>query len=118
MGLEANVRLTTNISLNYIVDDQAFVLNEDKYMVLTYGPPLEGAIIETCNVFLSRTRSYWRDWVKTSSVNNFYQREAIRSALILKIHQYEDTGAIVAAMTTVYPNHRVVPEIGIIVIVG
>ena len=104
LGLEANVRLTTNISLNYIVDDQAFVLNEDKYLVLTYGPPLEGTIIETCDVFLSRTKIYWRDWVKTSSVVDFYQREAIRSALILKIHQYEDTGAIVAAMTTSLPE--------------
>ncbi|NQW28710.1 MAG: glycoside hydrolase family 15 protein [Flammeovirgaceae bacterium] len=104
LGLEANVRLTSNISINYIVDEQAFVLNEDKYLILTYGPPLEGPIIETCSVFLNRTKNYWWDWVKTSSVVSFYQREAIRSALILKIHQYEDTGAIIAATTTSLPE--------------
>ena len=104
LGMDAHVRLTTNISLNYIMDDQSFVLNEVKYLVLTYGPPMEAALAETVESFLTKTTDYWRNWIKTASIVNFYQREAIRSALILKIHQYEDTGAIVAAMTTSLPE--------------
>ena len=104
LGLEAHVRLTTNISLNYILDEQSFILNEPKYLVLTYGSPLEAALAETVESFLKKTVDYWRGWIKTASIVNFYQREAIRSALILKIHQYEDTGAIVAAMTTSLPE--------------
>ncbi len=104
LGLGAMVRLSSNISLTYILNEDSFVLNETKYMVLTYGSPLEASIEETVEVFLSKTKQYWRDYVKTSSVVNFYQREAIRSALILKIHQYEDTGAIVAATTTSLPE--------------
>ncbi len=103
-GLEANVRLTTNISLNYVLNQESFVLNEDKYLVLTFGPPLEGSLIETIETFLTKTKNYWRDWIKTASIADFYQREAIRSALILKIHQYEDTGAIMAAATTSLPE--------------
>ncbi|MFY0605319.1 MAG: glycoside hydrolase family 15 protein [Cyclobacteriaceae bacterium] len=104
LGLEAHVRLTTNISLNYVMNQESFVLNEDKYLVLTFGPPLEGALIETIDTFLTKTKNYWRDWIKTASIVDFYQREAIRSALILKIHQYEDTGAIIAAATTSLPE--------------
>jgi GH15 family glucan-1,4-alpha-glucosidase len=104
LNLGGNVRLTTNIALNYVLSDESFVLNETKYLVLTYGPPLEASIEETADIFLNRTKAYWRNWIKTASVVNFYQREAIRSALILKIHQYEDTGAIVAAMTTSLPE--------------
>lgn len=104
LGLESNVRLTTNISLNYILDEQSFVLNETKYMVLSWGPPLEAALEETVELFLSKTKNYWRGWVKKASIVNFYQRQAIRSALILKIHQYEDTGAIIAATTTSLPE--------------
>ncbi|REE02152.1 glycoside hydrolase family 15 protein [Marinoscillum furvescens] len=104
LGLEAHVRLTTNISLNYVINEDSFVLNETKYMVLTYGPPLEASLEETVDLFLSKTKNYWRNWVKTAAIVNFYQREAIRSALILKIHQYEDTGAIIAAATTSLPE--------------
>lgn len=104
LGLEAHVRLTTNISLSYVLNEESFVLNENKYLVLTYGPPLEASLAETVDIFLSRTKSYWRNWVKTASIVSFSQREAIRSALILKIHQYEDTGAIIAAATTSLPE--------------
>jgi GH15 family glucan-1,4-alpha-glucosidase len=104
LGMDGHVRLTSNISLNYILDEQSFVLNETKYLVLTYGPPLEAAIEETSEAFLSKTISYWRNWIKTASIVSFYQRESIRSALILKIHQFEDTGAIIAATTSSLPE--------------
>lgn len=104
IGLESQVRLTTNISLSYLMKDQEFVLNETKYLVLTFGPPLEADVKETSELFLNRTVNYWHKWVKTASIANFYQKEAIRSALTLKIHQFEDTGAIVAATTTSLPE--------------
>ncbi|MEP1035448.1 glycoside hydrolase family 15 protein [Ekhidna sp.] len=104
LGLDASVRLTTNISLSNILTTQSFVLNETKYMVMTWGPPLEAALEETCESFLSKTIRYWQGWIKSANIVNFYQSQAIRSALILKIHQYEDTGAIVAATTTSLPE--------------
>ncbi|WP_462251833.1 glycoside hydrolase family 15 protein [Ekhidna sp.] len=104
LGLDASVRLTTNISLTNVLNSKSFVLNETKYMVLTWGPPLEAALEETSEIFLSKTTKYWQNWIKSANISNFYQREAIRSALILKIHQYEDTGAIVAATTTSLPE--------------
>jgi len=104
MDMDSHVRLTTNISLTYIFEEESFVLNETKYLVLTWGPPLEAGLQETVEIFLYKTKNYWRKWVKAASIVNFYQREAIRSALILKIHQYEDTGAIVAATTTSLPE--------------
>ena len=104
LGLDSQLRLTTNISLNYLMQDQSFILNETKYLALTYGPPLEAALEETCETFLLKTKEYWQTWIKRSSIINFYQREAIRSALALKIHQFEDTGAIIAATTTSLPE--------------
>jgi GH15 family glucan-1,4-alpha-glucosidase len=104
LGLGAHVRLTTNIAQSYLVEEQSFVLNETKYLVLTYGPPLEAALVETVDSFLTKTIDYWQRWIKTASIVNFYQRQAIRSALTLKIHQFEDTGAILAATTTSLPE--------------
>jgi GH15 family glucan-1,4-alpha-glucosidase len=97
---EENIRLTTNIPINYVLDEQLTVLNESKYLVLTYGNPLEAPLINTAEHFLRETIAYWRLWIKHSSIASFHQRTVIRSALVLKIHQYEDTGAIIAAGTT------------------
>lgn len=104
VGLEKPLRLTTNISLNYIMEEQPTVLNETKYLVLTYGMPLEAPLLTTAEDFLMRTISYWRHWVKNTGIGNMYQQQVIRSSLALKIHQYEDTGAIIAASTTSLPE--------------
>ncbi|NHA02905.1 glycoside hydrolase family 15 protein [Mucilaginibacter sp. HC2] len=104
LGGEENIRLTTNIPISYVFDEQAFVLNETKYLALTYGEPLEAALISTADRFLAETVQYWRTWIKHSSIATYYQPFVIRSGLALKIHQFEDTGAIIAASTTSLPE--------------
>ncbi|MDQ1142248.1 glycoside hydrolase family 15 protein [Pedobacter agri] len=103
-GCDENIRLSTNVSLTYILDEKAFVLNESKYLIMTYGENLEAPIVSTAENFLRETVAYWRLWIKHSSIAGFYQPFVIRSALVLKIHQYEDTGAIIAASTTSLPE--------------
>jgi GH15 family glucan-1,4-alpha-glucosidase len=104
LGLEKELRLTTNMSISYICEQSSIVLNDVKYMVLTYGAPLEAPLQSTCESFLDKTKLYWQAWVKNMSGSNFHQREINRSALALKIHQYEDTGAIIAAGSTSLPE--------------
>ncbi|NVO84098.1 glycoside hydrolase family 15 protein [Hymenobacter terrestris] len=104
LGMEEEIRLTTNLPLTYVLDEEAFGLNETKYLVLTYGAPLEAPLESTCERFLKSTLDYWRQWVKSTSISNFHQPAVIRSALALKMHQYEDTGAIIAASTTSLPE--------------
>ena len=104
LNLSKQVRLTTDIPLNYILGEKPFLLNETYYLCFSYGIPLEAPLAETSETFLKKTQSYWTDWVKTTSIPSIYQTEVIRSALVLKLHQYEDTGAIIAAGTTSLPE--------------
>jgi GH15 family glucan-1,4-alpha-glucosidase len=104
-GSGSPIRLTTNFSINHVLDCKTTVLNETKYLVLTYGSPLEAALKSTVEDFLQKTITYWHNWIKNTSIGNMYQNEVIRSSLALKIHQYEDTGAIIAASTTSLPEH-------------
>ncbi|WBL43336.1 glycoside hydrolase family 15 protein [Algoriphagus halophytocola] len=104
MDTDQELRLSTNAPLSYIMDGKAFALNKPIYLVLTYGRPLEAPIETTCERFLQATTTYWQEWVKSTSISNFHQKLVLRSALILKIHQYEDTGAIIAASTTSLPE--------------
>ena len=103
-GLDKQLRLTTDIPLSYIDQEQAFILNETKYLILTWGFPLEGPLEETAESFLDKTISYWRRWVSNTSTEHFRQEAVIRSALTLKLHQYQETGAIIAAATTSLPE--------------
>jgi len=103
--LPAPVRLTTNVPLAYIEDERPFLLERDRHLVLTWGQPLEAGLEDTAERFLERTLDYWNRWVKGTRVPRDYQGEVIRSALALKLHQYEDTGALLAATTTSLPEY-------------
>jgi len=100
------VRLTTDISLSYIQEEQDFVLNQNRYLVFTYGDPLEAPLKATAEDFINKTVRYWQSWIKATYVPDMYQAEIIRSALVLKLHQYEDTGGIIASGTTSLPEHN------------
>ncbi len=104
-GFSVPVRLTTNVPLTYVEDERPFLLEHDRHLVLTWGEPLEAGLEETAERFLERTLDYWRRWVKGTRVPRDYQQEVVRSALVLKLHQYEDTGALLAATTTSLPEH-------------
>lgn len=104
MNFEQQVRLTTDVPLTYIQKEQSFVLDQDHYLVFTFGEPLEAPLSETAEEFLRKTIAYWQQWIKSSYLPNLFQDEIIRSALVLKLHQYEDTGGIIASGTTSLPE--------------
>lgn len=103
MGYDSELRLTTDASLSYL-DGQSFALQETKRFVLTWGSAVDEPLAALCDRFLSETTKYWQTWVKHCDIPAFYQEEVIRSALALKLHCFEDTGAIVAALTTSLPE--------------
>jgi len=105
MNFKMQVRLTTDISLSYIMDEQPFVLDRNHYLVFTYGEPLEAPLKPTVEDFINKTVRHWQFWIKATYVPDIYQSQVIRSALVLKLHQYEDTGGIIASGTTSLPEH-------------
>jgi GH15 family glucan-1,4-alpha-glucosidase len=98
------LRLLTNMPLTYLCDETIFHVREPLYFALTWGFGIEEDLMRTSQSFLEQTAEYWRTWVKHCSIPSHYQSEAIRSALTLKLHCYEDTGAILAAITTSLPE--------------
>lgn len=103
-GFDQPLRLTTNAPLTYLSSNQPFNLDRPIYFALTYGEPVEEDLAEICEVFLRKTLEYWETFVKHSYLPPRYQKEVIRSALVLKLHQFEDTGAVIASATTSIPE--------------
>jgi GH15 family glucan-1,4-alpha-glucosidase len=106
LNLGSSVRLTTDVSLNYVISEKPFVLSETKYIVFSYGVSLEAPLAETAENFLNKTKKYWLNWIKSTSIPSIFQDEVVRSALVLKLHQYEDTGAVIASGTMSLPEYN------------
>src|SRR5258708_3447575 len=104
LNLDQQVQLTTDVPLTYIQKGQSFILDQDRYLILTYGEALEAPLRETADEFIRKTVENWQSWIKSSYLPDIYQEEIIRSALVLKLHQYEDTGGIIASGTTSLPE--------------
>ncbi|MCC6277227.1 MAG: glycoside hydrolase family 15 protein [Oligoflexia bacterium] len=99
-----SLRLTTNMPLTYLTDQTPFLLKDKLYFCLSWNSAVEEDLAQLCERFLSQTEHYWKTWVKHCSIPSLFQQETIRSALTLKLHCFEDTGAILAALTTSLPE--------------
>ncbi len=98
--------LATSMSLTYLTEESQINLDEKIYFGLTWGLGIEDDLVDVAEQFLSRTIDYWTTWVKHCTIPSLFQEETIRSALTLKLHCYEDTGAILAALTTSLPEEE------------
>ena len=103
-GKDLAIRLTTDGPLSSIERETAFVLTKPIHMVLGPDEPLEGDIVTICREFADRTRDYWMEWVRRLSIAYEWQDAIIRAAITLKLSNFEETGGIVAALTTSIPE--------------
>jgi GH15 family glucan-1,4-alpha-glucosidase len=101
---EIVLRLTTNAPLTYLVDESAFVLNGPISLLLGADETIEDGTEHRARDYEERTLAYWRDWTRRLAIPLEWQDAVIRAAITLKMCLYEDTGAIVAAMTTSIPE--------------
>ena len=98
------LRMTTDVPIRFVREQTVFVLREAVHMVLGPDEPLARSISGYVEEALGRTDAYWREWVRYLSIPLDWQDAVIRSAITLKLCQYEDSGAIIAAMTTSIPE--------------
>ena len=103
-GGTETLRLTTDAPLSYIAHETPFALVKPVTLIFGADEPFEAAIDTTSREFLERTREYWLDWVRSLAVPLEYQSDVIRAAITLKLCNFEETGAIIAAHTTSIPE--------------
>ncbi len=99
-------RVTTDAPVSYLVDEREFVLDRTLSFVLGPDESLSeepGALVSG---WLERTTHRWRDWARRLATAPDWQDAVIRAAITLKMCVYEETGGIVAALTTSVPEHE------------
>ena len=98
------LRLTTDAPLRLLRDELPFLLDRELRFVLGPDETLTQALGSFVGDAQRQTIAYWREWVRYLSIPLEWQDAVIRSAITLKLCQYEDTGGIIAAMTTSIPE--------------
>ena len=98
------LRCTTDAPITYVVEEVPFVLEEPFTMMLGADESLTSSIDATSREFFKRTLEYWREWARYLAVPFEWQEAVIRAAITLKLCNFEESGGIIAAMTTSIPE--------------
>ncbi|MFT5083145.1 MAG: GH15 family glucan-1,4-alpha-glucosidase [Lentisphaeria bacterium] len=99
-----SMRLTTDLSVTYILEETPFIVDSTKHLIFGQDESITESIEQLVHRFYKETSSYWMEWCRYLAVPYEWQNSVIRSAITLKLSAYEDTGAIIAAMTTSIPE--------------
>ncbi len=98
------LRLSTDAPIGYVLEGRSFRIEGDTHFFLGPDEPFVGNLREEVRGMEQRTRKYWQQWVRGLHIPFEWQEEVIRCAITLKLCQHEETGAIVAALTTSIPE--------------
>lgn len=101
---DTTLRVTTDMPVSYLADEVEFMLDRPVNLVIGGDDPVPEVLQALTSDFLDQTVVYWREWVRDLAVPFDFQEAVIRAAITLKLCTFEDTGAIVAALTTSIPE--------------
>jgi GH15 family glucan-1,4-alpha-glucosidase len=104
VGDQHTLRLTTDAPVRFIREETAFVLEHPIAMILGPDETVTASVSETAREFRERTEEYWAGFVRALSIPFEWQEPVIRAAITLKLCSDDDSGAILAAMTTSIPE--------------
>lgn len=98
------MRLTTNAPTSNIIEQRVFRLEGETVFFLGPDEDFGEDLRATIRMMRENTSFYWRAWTRVLATPVEWQSDVIRAAITLKLCVYEETGAIVAALTTSIPE--------------
>ena len=99
------MRVSTNAPIGLISQESWFRLEQDMHFFMGPDESFSDALRPAVERMLDDTIHEWQVWVRGLAIPAEWQEAVIRSAITLKLCQHEETGAIVAALTTSIPEH-------------
>ena len=101
---EVVLRLTTDVSVTALHQETPFFLEDRVTLLLGPDETVQDAVEAVGHRFEVETLAYWRERVRYLAIPFEWQEAVIRAAISLKLNAFDDTGAIIAAVTTSIPE--------------
>src|SRR5690606_22696660 len=89
----------------FIEDEVLFRVERPLHFFLGPDESFSEDVRSATEMMLDRTKEGWMQWVRGLATPREWQEAVIRAAITLKLCQHEESGAIVAALTTSIPDH-------------
>lgn len=99
------MRLSTTAPVGLLHDEACFRVEKPLHFFLGPDESFAGDLATSVEEMLGYTRHHWQSWSRGLATPFEWQDVVIRCAITLKLCQHEETGAIVAALTTSVPEH-------------
>ncbi|MEY4207520.1 MAG: hypothetical protein RLZZ20_672 [Pseudomonadota bacterium] len=104
LGGTQSMRVTTDASITALTEERLFFLHDSITLLMGPDETIDGAPRDLGRSFYESTASYWHRWVRNLAIPFEWQEVVIRAAITLKLNAFDDTGAIIAAVTTSIPE--------------
>lgn len=98
------MRLSTSAPTSHVLSGQTFRLEQEHVFFLGPDEPFDDDLRARVRSMYDNTKLYWQRWTRMLATPLEWQADVIRAAITLKLCVHEETGAIVAAMTTSVPE--------------
>lgn len=99
-----SIYLYTDINFDTLLNQESITIDKDVFFLMSYNEKLLKQDIDRIRLKFERTKVYWLNWVSRIPKYKKYDERITRSALILKLLTYQETGAVLAALTTSLPE--------------
>ena len=103
-GSYESIYLYTNADFDDIIRQRELTLDRQMYFALSYHQKILPLNLEKVQLEYERTKVYWMEWIQRTFDFKHYVEEVRRSALVLKLLAFQESGAILAAVTTSLPE--------------
>ena len=104
IGPESVLRVTSDLGPSYILNESPFLLVRPISLFIGSDESLGQDPDGLAKQFIHETTGYWLDWIRALAIPFEWQDAVIRAAITLKLCSYEETGAVLAALTTSIPE--------------
>lgn len=101
---EMSIRVTTDLAVSYLAEEVEFLLDRPGHLLIGPDETMAEAPHAVARDFIEETVAYWQDWTRFLSVPFEWQAAVIRAAITLKLCSFEESGGVVAALTTSIPE--------------
>lgn len=103
-GRYVSLYFYTDIDKEIVLKSEFFELHDHCFFCVSYHEKLIPMDIARVHLEYQRTKVYWMNWSNRTIRVPKYQKQIIRSSLLLRLLTYQKSGAIIAAPTTSLPE--------------
>jgi GH15 family glucan-1,4-alpha-glucosidase len=98
------LRMTTDAPITHVLESRSLLVDSSLTFILGPDETLQDNPLEVGRRMHEETSRYWKRWVRNLAVPLEWQEAVIRAAITLKLNTFDDTGGIIAALTTSVPE--------------